>query len=324
MTRYYSGLFVFVALAALGLIFVLPHITTAVDDPPPLFGIAPPPPGQAPDGGKSGGGPSGPVGPNVPLAPTENMALIPAGSFAMGCAAADNECDSDELPVHRVTLDAFQMDVHQVTVAEYAQCVSQGACRTPRSPDDGWQEFYTWNRPGLENHPVTGVDWNDANTYCRWRNKRLPTEAEFEYALRGRQDGFIFPWGNAPIPPPRYGNYNDATLHRTVNREGLLEMFPNYDDGYAGAAPVCSYARNSYGLCDISGNVWEWVADWYGPYSSSTARNPQGPPSGDKRILRGGCWGCPRPSDRNSVRFATTGDDVFAGFGFRCARNGGE
>jgi formylglycine-generating enzyme required for sulfatase activity len=182
------------------------------------------------------------------------MVRLPGGTFMMGCVDGDSQCGNDEKPAHRVNLDSFYLDVHEVTVAEYAQCVNAGVCKPALIADNEYDEFYNWNKPGRKNHPVNGVDWNDAHTYCQWRGKRLPTEAEFEYALRGGSQGYIYPWGNNNTPPRGYGNYPDESAHRSFSD---WSYFAGYDDGYVGTAPVCSFTRNPYGLCDISGNVWE-------------------------------------------------------------------
>jgi formylglycine-generating enzyme required for sulfatase activity len=248
------------------------------------------------------------------------MVHVPGGTFMMGCVDGDTQCDNNEKPRHQVMLSSFYLDIHEVTAAEYAQCVNAGACTSPGT-DDFWAEFYNWNKPGRENHPVNGVRWYNADTYCRWQNKRLPTEAEFEYALRGGNDGYVYPWGNNRTPPARFGNYGDESLHR---RFPSIPYFAGYDDGYVGTSPVCKFARNAYGLCDMSGNVREWVSDWDDDnyYQSSPNHDPQGPSSGLFRVFRGVGW---KLVDPGYVRVSYRGPggpyDQDSDLGFRCARN---
>ena len=249
-----------------------------------------------------------------------DMVLLPGGTFIMGCVDGDSQCANDEKPAHRVNLNSFYMDVHDVTVAEYTQCVSAGVCKAARASTDQWAEFYNLNNAYRENHPINGVDWNDANTYCGWRQKRLPTEAEFEYALRGGSQGYIYPWGNNSTPPQGFGNYADESFHRRFANYGY---FAGYDDGYVGTSPVCSFTRNAYGLCDISGNVWEWTADWYDSnyYQSSPSNNPRGPSSGSSRVLRGGGWFSGPRDTRASIRFDFRPGLTNFLIGFRCSRD---
>ena len=267
----------------------------------------------------------GPAGPsNSPAASSaraeDGMVLLPGGSFIMGCVDGDSQCSNDEKPAHRVNLDSFYLDEHEVTVAEYARCVSAGVCKPAQVRDDEYREFYNLNNVDRENHPANGVDWNEANAYCSWRQKRLPTEAEFEYALRGKDQGRIYPWGNNATPPARFGNYADETAHR---RFSSWSYFAGYDDGHLGTSPVCSFQRNPYDLCDISGNVWEWTADWYDSnYDQSTpSNNPTEPASGTTRVFRGGGWGNDSWGVRASERFGVA-PGVWASFlGFRCSRD---
>jgi len=251
--------------------------------------------------------------PAPPPAATGGMVQIPGGSFIMGCVDGDSQCDNDEKPAHRVTLNSFYMDVHEVTVAEYSQCVSAGVCKAARAETNVLAEFYNSNHADRENHPVNGVSWNDAHAYCNWRQKRLPTEAEFEYALRGGSQGYIYPWGNNNTPPQGFGNYADKTYSQRFPKASK-ESFRNYTDGYVGTSPVCSFTRNVYGLCDISGNVWEWCADWH--------NNLQDPTAGDFRTSRGGGFVSGladrlRASFRGYIGPGIENTDV----GFRCVRD---
>ena len=173
----------------------------------------------------------------------------------------DEGQDNDEFSVHTVELNAFYMDKYEVTVGQYKQFVSA----------TGHRSLSDWisNYSPTDNHPVVGVSWDDATAYAKWSGKRLPTEAEWEYAARGGLEGKKYPWGD-PISTSQanYGNYVGKTV------------------------PVGSYSANGYGLYDMAGNVYEWCSDWYDEnyYSSSPSRNPQGPSSGSYRVLRGGSW----------------------------------
>ncbi|HEU4685459.1 MAG TPA: formylglycine-generating enzyme family protein [Nitrospira sp.] len=224
-----------------------------------------------------------------------SMVLIPAGPFMMGRPDAA----ADEQPVHRVLLGAFYIDGHEITVAEYAKFLEEEDVDPPLL----WQE--TRNGDHLQK-PVLGVDWYDAGSYCRWSNKRLPTEAEWEKAARGT-DGRMYPWGNAP-PAPRHANFG--------REKG---------QGYSAVATVGSFGdgRSPYGVLDMAGNVWEWVADRYDEhyYQHSPENNPRGPASGPLRVLRGGAWNSAAPIIAATNRSAHVPSVRRGDVGFRCARD---
>ncbi len=216
-----------------------------------------------------------------------DMAQIPAGCFDMG----DNfsEGYSDELPVHEVCISAFEMDYHEITNAEYTACVAAGVCSVPS---------YTDSDPVYDDFPVIWVDWYQLDEYCTWAGKRLPTEAEWEYAARGGLAGNRYPWGDTISPA-------DA----------------NYDSAYM--CEVESYAPNGYGLYDMAGNVFEWVEDdWHWDYNlaptdgSAWVDTPRDP----ERVLRSG----PHDSGPFSMRVACRGymsaDADCHACGARCAR----
>ena len=190
------------------------------------------------------------------------MVYVPAGEFLMG--SEDEDADSDEDPEHTVYLDAYWIYKHEVTNAQYRQCVDEGECDVPSNVNQ-------FNNPDFDDHPVVFVSWYDADAYCQWAGGRLPTEAEWEKAARGT-DGRKFPWGEES-PTCSLAQFRDCS-----GETKPVGSFP------AGASP--------YGALDMAGNVWEWVGDWYdgGYYSQSPSENPQGPDSGEYRVIRGGSW----------------------------------
>ena len=263
----------------------------------------------------------------LPAAP-EGMVLIPAGEFQMG----SNDGESDERPVHTVYLDAFYMDKYAVTNAQYKQFIDA-------KPE--WQKdqvnlalpfknyLYRWNGndypDGKANHPVVDVSWYAAMAYADWVEKRLPTEAEWEYAARGGLVGKQYPWGDA-APDGTQCNFADANTDYPWSDKSV-------NDGYAETAPVGSYLPNGYGLYDMAGNVLEWCLDGYNPdfYSISPRENPlSGTDSVDwiidnftnvktGRVLRGGTWGDRPGGLRVADRFGE-GPSFTRNYGFRCAR----
>jgi formylglycine-generating enzyme required for sulfatase activity len=224
--------------------------------------------------------------------PTDRMVMVyvPGGEFEMG----STEGDSDEQPVHTVTLDDFWIDRTEVTNVQYRLCVDAGACEAPTTCD--------WGDPTYEDvskasHPVVCVDWFGAQAYCEWAGARLPTEAEWEYAARG-PDGNTYPWGN-DTPTCELAQY-DECLGDTV----AVDSLPR-------GASWCE-------ALGMAGNVWEWVADWYGDYSSAAQTNPTGPETGDYKVLRGGSW--PYLSDyvRSAFRLRLPPLPRYVYVGFRC------
>jgi eukaryotic-like serine/threonine-protein kinase len=223
------------------------------------------------------------------------MRLVPAGAFFMGSDSGD----SDEQPVHTVTLDDYYMDVYEVTNAKYAACMNAGKCSPPKKAESSTRSSYYGNSQ-YDTFPVILVDWNRAKTYCEWRGARLPTEAEWEKAARGT-DGRTYPWGyTAPSYSLAKFNSKDTTA------------VGSYESG-----------KSPYGMYDMAGNVWEWVADWYGSkyYQTSPAENPQGPTSGETRVMRGGPWGSDAGGIRSADRSELVPTDRYSHIGFRCARD---
>ena len=222
------------------------------------------------------------------------MVLIPAGEFQMG----SDDGEDNEKPVHTVYVDAFYMDIYEVTNAQFEKFLeSKGRIRI----------HWSLGHPGFShpNNPVIG-EGPLAMAYCEWAGKRLPTEAEWERAARGGLEGKKYPWGDEP-PDETRANFNRS------------RRYP---------MPVGSYPPNGYGLCDMMGNVREWVSDWYRPdyYQNSPKRNPQGPDSGFHgwRVVRGGDWDYTAEHLRVSTRRGDSPKSVRMGgysFGFRCAKS---
>jgi len=214
---------------------------------------------------------------------------VPAGEFWMG----SDDGDSGEKPRHRVSLDAFSIDKYEVINALYKRFMDA----TGRQAPSYWSD-QKWNGAS---QPVVGVTWHDADAYCKWAGKRLPTEAEWEKAARGT-DSRTFPWG--ALWDSSKGNSNESKLGKTV----AVGSYPG------GASP--------YGAHDMAGNVWEWVADWYDKdyYKRSPERNPTGPESGQYRVLRGGSWINYAVYLRTANRNDNSPDVRYRIIGFRCAR----
>jgi len=237
------------------------------------------------------------------------MASIPAGCFNMGDAFSEG--NADELPVHNVCISTFQMDVYEVTNAQYKQCVDSGICTAPGNSSSYTRSSYYGNAT-YDNYPVIYVNWSQANTYCNWiRLKRLPTEAEWEYAARGGLAGKRYPRGDSiSCSNANYGR--DTSSGACYNYGGL-------DND---TQPAGSYSPNGYGLYDMAGNVWNWTQDWYGAayYSSSPTSNPQGPSSGSYRAVRGGAWNFGASNMRAAGRGYVEPYISYSTHGFRCAK----
>ena len=252
------------------------------------------------------------------------MVLIPAGEFQMGDPF--NEGWGDELPVHTVYLDAFYIDRYEVTNAQYKKFVQATGYKEPEGYIYDVNNDWVWGKPWQDknyngdNQPVMCVSWYDAKAYADWAGKRLPTEAEWEYAARGGLSGKRYVWGNEWPPPKNAGNFADETARKVFDRPGDW-IISGYDDGYAYTAPVGKFTPNGYGLYDMAGNVWEWCADWYDSnyYANSLKSNPTGPASGSFRVLRGGSW---NNNNNDNLRVANRNNnnptDDNNNVGFRC------
>jgi formylglycine-generating enzyme required for sulfatase activity len=271
--------------------------------------------------------PSRPAPAAAPGRCPQGTLLVPGGAFHMG--SPDGDGAPDEHPRHAVTLSPYCIDRTEVTVAAYAACVAAGACSAPAMTVN-WSSYsgndlklfnQACNGSDRPNHPINCVDWVQAAAYCAWRGGRLPTEAEWEYAARGGDDR-IHPWGSDP-PSARRLNACGAECVAAASRDGIpRKALYDADDGWPTTAPVGSYPEGAspFGVLDMAGNVWEWTADWYGPYPDAAQTDPQGAPTGTSRVSRGGGWTSggeetARATDRDwldpEIREAT--------LGFRCA-----
>ena len=262
------------------------------------------------------------------------MVLIPGGRFRMG---DDFSVRPDERPAREITIDPFWMDEHEVTNRQFAEFVDQtGYVTTAETLGRAlvfdrdctqWVETEgaNWRHPagpdtwldGLENHPAVQVSWYDAQAYAQWAGKRLPTEAQWEYAARAGLRDADYPWGREELVEGRYqANYYQG-------------WYPDEDiqaDGFDRLAPVKSFPANQFALYDLSGNAWEWCRDWYADdyYRSSPDNNPGGPRDGTMRVQRGGSWLSAenyRPGYKVSTRWRRSPEACYQDVGFRCARN---
>jgi eukaryotic-like serine/threonine-protein kinase len=271
-----------------------------------------------------------------PATCTEGMTKIPGGKFFMG--SDDRKDEARERPAHQVTLNPYCMDTTEVTVAQYKACSDRGECK--RAPTENeWDDIDATAHKLYDplcnirepearaNHPINCLDWELANAYCKAVNKRLPTEAEWEFATRG-SDGRKYPWGD---DPPTKGGFLNACGKECVAwgkkhpdpDNPLSAMYP-VDDGFATTAPAGSFPKGAspFGLQDVVGNVWEWSSDWYAPYSADAVTDPKGPETGTERVLRGGAWNGSDPAwVRPTYRFKIAPTLRSHGIGVRCARS---
>jgi formylglycine-generating enzyme required for sulfatase activity len=284
---------------------------------------------------------------------TEGMVKLDGGAFLMGTNSTEGFAADGEGPVREVALDPFYIDAAPVTNAQFAEFVRASGYRTEAERFE-WSFVFqghipaerrmavvndtvlaapwwckvpgaTWAHPegpdsniaARDEYPVTHVSWNDASEFARWAGKRLPTEAEWEFAARGGLEQNRFPWGDELTPGGR---------HVCNIWQGEFPTRDLAEDGYAGTSPVYAFPPNAYGLFSVSGNTWEWCADWFHPaYHLVGARtNPTGPSIGKGRVMKGGSYLCHASycnRYRVAARTSNTPDSSTTNIGFRCVRD---
>jgi formylglycine-generating enzyme len=278
------------------------------------------------------------------------MVFLPGGAFLMGTDDTEGIPADGERPVREVTLRPFYLSPTAVTNAEFEAFVRATNYQTD-AERFGWSFVFLpfvprkrkieilgsagpapwwigvrgacWRMPegpgsSLKRrgqHPVVHVSWHDAMAYCAWAGARLPTEAEWEYAARGGLEQRRYPWGDELMPEGK---------HRMNVWQGSFPTHNTADDGHAGTAPVHTYLPNGYGLYNMTGNVWEWCADWYSPtfHAVASRDNPRGPAQGTAKVIRGGSYLCHHSycnRYRVAARSANTPDSSTGNTGFRVA-----
>ena len=279
----------------------------------------------------------------------EDMVSLSGGEFLMGTAGMEQNPLDGEGPIRKVTVQPFAIDIYAVTNRKFKEFVNQTSYVTD-AEKYGWSFVFhllinepkklqvesivkntpwwmvvqgaSWKRPegpgsSIEHrldHPVIHVSWNDAVAYCEWSGKRLPTEAEWEYAARGGESGTIFPWGNELI---------EAGRHRCNVWQGEFPIENTKEDGYISTAPVDAFEPNGFGLYNVIGNVWEWCADWFSTVhpKGELLDNPSGPKNGKVKLIKGGSYLCHSSycnRYRIAARSANTIDSSTGNMGFRC------
>jgi formylglycine-generating enzyme required for sulfatase activity len=278
------------------------------------------------------------------------MVLLDGGPFLMGTDADDGFPSDGEGPIREVKVSPFWTDPRPVTNERFARFVDATEFVTD-AEREGWSFVFlgllpkdfedtrgvigaqwwrqvlgaTWRRPegprshveDRGDHPVVHVSWNDAQAYCGWAGLRLPTEAEWEYAARGGLEQARYAWGEDLTPG---GRWMCNIWQGTFPSENTLE------DGFLGTAPAGSYPPNGFGMCDVAGNTWDWVGDWFTPRFPKAApeTDPIGPSTGEGRVIRGGSYLC-HDSYCNRYRVAARTwnepNSSTGNMGFRCARD---
>ncbi len=276
-----------------------------------------------------------------------DMTVLDGGVFLMGSEEPGTFEADGEGPVRRVRVSPFAISRHAVTNGEFGTFVRKTGYRTEAekigwsfvfdldtpgnstpAPQAAWWRIVpnaSWASPkgsdssvrGHADYPVVHVSWNDAQAYCEWAGYRLPTEAEWEFACRGRLESKRYPWGDELVPDGQ---------HRCNIWQGDFPVRDTGEDGYRGLAPVSAFAPNGFGLYNMTGNVWEWTEDRFSAewHRTATRIDPVGPPEGDSRVIRGGSYLCHSSycnRYRNSARSANTPDSSTGNLGFRVVRD---
>lgn len=281
--------------------------------------------------------------------PQEDMILIKGGKFLMGTQEKAGFAEDGEGPIRNIKVNSFYIDPHTVTNASFARFVEETGYRT-EAEQYGWSfVFYklvsettakkvkqkvaqtpwwlvvegaTWDQPegpdsniaDRMDHPVIHVSWNDVMAYCEWAGKRLPTEAEWEFAARGGLVQKTYPWGDELTPEGK---------HQCNIWQGDFPKENTEEDGYVGTAPAASFPPNGYGLYNMAGNVWEWCSDWFATniHKRGGKDNPTGAETGTNKVMRGGSYLCHDSycnRYRVAARTANSPDSSTGNIGFRC------
>ena len=280
---------------------------------------------------------------------TNNMIKLPGGKFLMGTNDEEGFPEDGEVPVREITLDPFYIDETTVTNFQFAEFIKATGYITEAerygwsfvfygllSEEDQKRDYQVaaptpwwyavpgaqWNHPEgkdshineRKDHPVVHVSWHDAQAYCQWIGKRLPTEAEWEYAARSGLVQKKFPWGDELTP---------GGEHRCNIWQGNFPDYNSLEDGFLGTAPAKSFKPNNFGLYNMAGNVWEWCNDWFSSdfHKAGPRKNPAGPLNGESKIMRGGSFLCHHSycnRYRVAARSSNTADSSTSNLGFRC------
>jgi len=257
------------------------------------------------------------------------MALVSGGTTFVGA----RDLSDDAKPPHSVKVATFCIDKHEVTAGAYAACFEKGECERPLDhvswPDitpalkKRFSPFCNAMRGDRATHPINCVPWSMADTFCKRRGARLPSEAEWEFAARGSRQR-TYPWGDEPPDNTRLNACGaECAKWGASNGQTMPKMYEQ-DDGFPSTAPVGSFpaGATAEGVLDLAGNVWEWTADWHAPYPTSgeTQVDPHGPEKGTERVVRGGdFFGANKDWAKPAWRWETTPDTYNHAIGFRCA-----
>jgi sulfatase modifying factor 1 len=281
------------------------------------------------------------------------MVLLPGNEFLMGTDYADGFPADGEGPVRKVTVDSFLIDIFPVRNGDFASFIDETGYIT-EAERFGWSFVFEGDLPNRDasfgalegvhgtewwkridgadwrhpegppsaidtrpDHPVVQVSWNDAAAYAAWAGKRLPTEAEWEYAARGGLEQKLYPWGDELNPDGK---------HLCNIWQGKFPFQNTAEDGFISVAPVQAFPPNGFGLYSVAGNTWEWCADWFDSefHKMADRINPVGPPIGTARVLKGGSYLCHRSycnRYRVAARSSNTPDSATTNIGFRCVRD---